>query len=977
MLVPLIIKTDYSLLKSLVTVKELIPFLLEKKIDTAAIVDNNLYGCMEFYNSCLENNIKPIIGLEIIIAEKKIYLYAEDFFGFQNMLKLHSILNERDLTIADLSVYKAKITCGLRYESYDLYEELNKIFKNTYLFYHSDFEKNNALIYTKNIVYGNEIKTFKEEDTNYLKYLEMMDEGSTKSTYKEIDIPKKAHFSLEAGEEDIKSTKDFANLFNLTIPKDNKFIPKFDCPSGDSYKYLVALAKKGLEKRCNGNVPNHYKERLKSEIDIIERTGYIDYFLIVYDYIKYAKTSGILVGPGRGSAAGSLVSYCLGITDVDPIEYNLLFERFLNPERITMPDIDIDFEDTRRGEVIDYVKDKYGEDKVAGVMTFGTLKSKQALRDVARIMEVEGEKLEKLMKMIDAFSSLDKNLKTKKILLEYLKANPEIKEIYRVALKLENLKRHISTHAAGIVICSTSLDTIIPMCKSGDEILTGVTMEYLEDLGLLKMDFLALRNLTVIANVIKLIESSLNEKIDLHNIPLDDKDTLKMFENADTTGIFQYESGGMTNFLAKLKPKSFSDLVAAVALFRPGPMDNIDEFIKRKEGKIAVTYLHDSLKDILSETYGIIVYQEQIMLILRNLAGFSFAEADNIRRAMSKKKKNIIEEMHDRFIKGCQNNNINKELAEKIYELILKFAGYGFPKAHSVAYALIGYQMAYLKTKYPLYFMANLISMVIGSEIKTKEYIDVAKKLNIPILKPNINSSEENVKIENNALLLPLTVIKNMGDGGAKTIINERKNGEFKDFFDFISRTYGKSVTRKTIEALIDANAFRDFKVNHATLYKNIDSAINYGELTKDLDESLVMKPALEEIKEYSESELMQKEVNIFGFYVTNHPAGKYTNPDIIKLNNLKPYFDKRVKCVVLIEDIKKIKTKTNEEMAFINASDETAKGDFVIFPKKFHLLEKAENGELMTIYGTVSKRRDKYQVVISNIEKIRYNTTK
>jgi len=971
MLVPLIIKTDYSLLKSLITIKELIPFLLEKKIDTAAIVDNNLYSCMEFYNSCKENNIKPIIGWEIIIAEKKIYLYAEDFSGFQNMLKLHSILMERNLTMADLSVYHPKITCALCYESYDLYEDLNKIFKTTCLFYRSDFEKNNALVYTKNIVYGNEIKTFKESDTNYLKYLEMMNQGSTTSTYKETDSAKKTHFYLNLKEEDVKTTIDFANRLNLTIPKNNKFIPKFDCPNDDSYKYLVALAKKGLEKRCDGNVPNNYKERLKSEIEIINKTGYIDYFLIVYDYVKYAKTHDILVGPGRGSAAGSLVSYCLGITDVDPIEYNLLFERFLNPERITMPDIDIDFEDTRREEVIDYVRQKYGTDKVAGVMTFGTLKSKQALRDVARIMESHGEGLEKLMSMVDAFSTLDKNLKTKPNLLAYLKTNPEIKEIYRIAMKVENLKRHISTHAAGIVICSKSLDTIIPMCKSADEILTGITMEYLEDLGLLKMDFLALRNLTVIANVIKLIESSLGKKIDLLSIPLDDKATIKMFADADTVGIFQYESRGMTNFLAKLKPECFSDLVAAVALFRPGPMDNIDEFIKRKEGRVAITYLHDSLSDILSETYGIIVYQEQIMLILRNLAGFSFAEADNIRRAMTKKKKSLIEEMHDKFIEGCKKSNINKELAEKIYALILKFAGYGFPKAHSVAYALIGYQMAYLKTNYPLYFMANLISMVIGSEIKTKEYIDVAKKLNIEILKPNINSSEESVKIEGDALLLPLTVIKNMGDGGAKLVIEERKNGEYKDFFDFISRTYGKSITRKTIEALIDADALRDFNINHATLIKNIDSAINYGELTKDLDESLVMKPILEEVKEYSESELMQKEADIFGFYVTNHPTGKYTAPDIIKLNNLKNNFDKRIKCVVLIENIKKIKTKNNEEMAFITASDETSKGDFVIFPKKHHLLEKVKAGGLMTIYGVVSKRRDKYQVVISNIEKI------
>ncbi|MBP5407614.1 MAG: DNA polymerase III subunit alpha, partial [Bacilli bacterium] len=553
------------------------------------------------------------------------------------------------------------------------------------------------------------------------------------------------------------STEEFAELIDLEIPKNNRYIPHYDNKIKDSFVYLSSLCKKGLSKRLNNEMPDEYKKRLIMELNVIKDMGFVDYFLIVYDYVKFAKTHNILVGPGRGSAAGSLVSYCLGITNIDPIKYDLLFERFLNPERITMPDIDIDFEYTKRNQVIDYVKERYGETNVANIMTFGTLGARQVIRDVGKCLEVDPALIDKLSNLLDPKQSLKDNLSNKYV-KELVENNSSIKKLYQVSYKLEGLKRHISTHAAGVVISSIPLDTVIPICKSEGDLLTGVTMEYLEELGLLKMDFLALRNLTIIQNVIELIEEETGKKINLAGIPLDDKQTINIFKHVDTEGIFQYESSGMKNFLAKLQPDNFNDLIAAVALFRPGPMQNIDTFIRRKQGKEKIIYPDDSLKEILKDTYGIMIYQEQIMQVLVKMANYSFAEADNIRRAMSKKKKEVMEKEREIFVSKAMKNGYTKEKCEEVYDLIVKFANYGFNKAHSVSYALIGYQMAYLKANYSVYFIANLLNMSIGSDVKTKEYLDEAKSKDIKVFKPNINVSTDSYLIKDNALLLPLNV---------------------------------------------------------------------------------------------------------------------------------------------------------------------------------------------------------------------------
>lgn len=972
MYIPLGFKTDYSLLKSLIKIDDLISFLKVHNIDSCGILDNNLFGSIEFYLSCIKNNLKPIIGLEFKFENKSIYLYAKDYDGYRNLLKINSkIFN--NVNLEDLTKYSDQVILVIPYQSYELYDELKEIYVDVYVSYVSEEEKNNALLITKNIVFLNNIKCFDKKNIKYLDYLKMIDEGKTIDDCMKDDNTYNYFISSNLlTNDDIESTIKFGKLINIEIPLDKTYIPTFD-ESRNSEALFKALCSKGLSKRLNGKIPTKYVERLKYEISVIKDMGYIDYFLIVYDYVLYAKTNDILVGPGRGSAAGSLVSYCLGITEIDPIKYDLMFERFLNPERITMPDIDIDFEYTKREKIVDYVKDKYGGDFVAPIMTYGTLASRQVLRDVAKVMNVDSNLIDTLIKKIK-FSSqvtLKENYQQKEV-KELVSKNETLFKTYEIAYHLEGLKRHVSTHAAGVVISSKTLDNIIPMYKNNDLVLTGVTMNYLEDLGLLKMDFLALKNLTIIKNVIEGLEKVKKQKIDINKIDLNDRKTLELFYNVKTIGIFQYESTGMMNFLSKLKVKSFDDLIAAVALFRPGPMENIPSFIARKEGREKITYPLPELEKILRSTYGIIVYQEQILEILRELAGYSYAEADNIRRAMSKKNKEIMEKEREVFVARCLNRGIKENISNEIYDLIIKFSNYGFPKAHAVSYALVGYQMGYLKSNYPNYFIGNLLNMSIGSEIKTKEYIDEAKLKNIEIIKPSINSSNLEYTIGPSSLLLPLSIIKNLGQAAVKTIINERiKNGKYIDFFDFVSRTYGKSVNKKTIESLIDADVFSEFNFNKKTLHENIDNAVSYAELMVDLDPDSIIKPVMEKKEEYELNYLMEKELDIYGFYITNHPASKYISKDIVKLNNITNYFDRYIKTVVIIKRINKIKTKKNDDMAFLEAEDETSSLDYVIFPKEYNLVTNLKVGDLIEINGQVTKRFDKYQIVIKGITKL------
>ena len=961
--VPLGIKTDYSLLNSLIKVQDLFPFLKANKIDCCGLIDNNLFGVMNFYLTAKKYDIKPIIGLEITYNNKKIYLFVKNYDGLKNLFKINTYINENKLDIEVLKLYKDNLILVVPYGFKELYEEFSNIYSDCFISFSNDSEFVNSKLITNKIVYLNEILCLKENDTNYINYLNMIKLCKTKSNYDFVNY-KNNYFNMDIKDEYKKSTLIFKDLCNLEIKETEKYIPKYK-GNDDNYTYLYNLALKGLMKRLNGKINNLYKERFLYELKVIKDMGFVDYFLIVYDYVKFAINNGIYVGPGRGSAAGSLISYSLGITQIDPLKYDLLFERFLNPERITMPDIDIDFDASKRYLVIDYVKQVYGEKRVAGIITFATLASKQVLRDVARCLEISDEKLNVLLKQIDSKLSLLKNQNSE--VIKILNDNLDLKNLYNISMSLEGVKRQIGTHAAGVVISSKDLDLLVPVVKNNGNYLTGYTMEYLETLGLIKMDFLAIKDLTILANTVSDVEKSLNRKFLINKISLSEAKVYEEFSLANTTGVFQFESSGMKNFLRKLKPSCFNDLIAALALFRPGPMDNIDLYIRRKNGKEKINYYHDDLKPILESTYGIIVYQEQIMQILNTMADYSYAESDLIRRAISKKKIDIIEKEKINFIKRSVNKGYSESLATQIYNLIVKFANYGFNKSHSVAYSLVAYQMMYLKVFYKEYFIINLLNSNIGSEAKTKEYLMLARKENIMIYKPDINFSTNKYEVYQKGILLPINIVKNVGSMSCEAILKERlDNGKYVDYFDFVKRVYGFNVNKKILETLIIAGILDCFKLNRNTMLTNLDNAISYAELVKDLDESLVLKPVIKFVEEINDVDLMQNEAELYGFFVSNHPASKYT--DVVKAADIKLYFDKIVKTVVLVENIKTIETKNKKKMAFIQASDETGVIEYTVFPDGYNLIQNIKKGSLVGVVGRVEKRMDRYQIIVNNL---------
>ena len=938
------IVTDYTLLKSLITIDSLIEYAKSNNISILGILNDNLYSTMDFYSKCIKNNIRPIVGLIKELDELEYYLYPKNYDG------LVDLFNNK---VSD------NIICVIPYSSMTLFDSLE--YSDKYLSYKNDEELKNVLLVSSKVVNINKVCSLSKEDAKYVNYLHMIDLGYTISNYNfsdySLNIIEGKHTDF-----DVSNNFKFSELINIEISVDKKFIPKY---IDNSFEYLKSLSIMGLKKRLNDNLNDEYKKRLLYELDVINNMGYVDYFLIVYDYVKYAKNNDIMVGPGRGSAAGSLVSYSLGITEIDPIKYDLLFERFLNPDRITMPDIDIDFDALKRYQVIDYVVNKYGRENVSNIMTYSTLGSKQVLRDVAKCLEIDSKIVDRLCSYIKAKESLKDNLSedVKKLLNQF----SNLKNAYYISMKLEGLKRQIGTHAAGVVISSDKLSNVIPVIKNQDNYLTGYTMEYLEELGLLKMDFLAIKDLSILDNIIKSIESKINKKININAISLDDKKTYEAFSNADTSGVFQFESDGMRNFLKKLKPNSFQDLIAALALFRPGPMANIDTYIARKYGKEKIVYPDKSLEPILKSTYGIIIYQEQIMQILSKMASYSYAESDLIRRAISKKKLNIIEEEKSKFITNSINNGYSSEVAEEVYDLIVKFANYGFNKSHSVAYAVVGYQMCFLKAHYPIYFYTALLNFNIGSETKTKEYIDCLKELNIEIVKPDINLSTNKYQVVDNKLLLPFNIIKNIGSNVSDLIINVREDG-FKDYFDFVKRVNCKSIGIKTIELLIMAGCCDSFGMNRKTMIENLSDAIDYSELSSGIDDILISVPDIKEVDEYSNNELVSKEKELYGFYLSNHPVTKYNND--VKLINISNYFDKVIKLYVYVEKKKVINTKNNDEMAFLSCSDESSKSDFIVFPSKFNLVRDINSGDIVYIVGKVEKRFDKYQILVSDIKK-------
>ena len=955
--VPLNIKTNNYLLSSMIKIKELIEFAKKNSLTALTITDNNMYGAIDFYKECVNNNIKPIVGLEITIDDLKYVVYCQNYEGYKNLIKLATIMSKTPLTIETVTKYSDNLLAIIPYETRKLYNDLKKIYKYIFIGYKDENQKQK--IKSSNTVYMNKILCLEKEDEKYLKYLYAIKEGVLA---KEIDDLKEVNLKPLKNYQETNNTK-ILELCNLKIKFNNNLMPK---ASKDSYNILKQNCVKKLKNIFGEKAPKIYVERLKYELDVIKKMGFCDYFLIVEDYIDYAKKENILVGPGRGSAAGSLVAYLLNITTIDPIKNDLLFERFLNPQRITMPDIDVDFEDLKRDQVINYCTEKYGIKKVAPIITFGTLGPRQVLKDVGKTIEIEPKKLDLLSKIIDPKISLIENYKQKKV-KDYIQINPELKKVYKIALKFEGLKRHSSVHAAGIVMSNDNLDEVIPLDSHGDFYTTGYDMTYLEEIGLLKMDFLGIKNLSLISNILNEIDN-----ISFDEIPNNDTKAIDIFKEANTIGIFQFESSGMINFLRKLKASNFNDIVAAIALFRPGPMQNINSYIRRKEGKEKIDYLHPNLEKILKPTFGIIIYQEQIMQIADVMAGYSFAEADLLRRAMSKKKEAILLKEKDKFINQSIAKGYTKEKALEVYNLILKFANYGFNKSHSVAYATVAYRMAYLKAHYPKIFMKNLLSNVINSEEKTAEYIYECKANNINILLPDINKSTDNYIIYKNDILYPLNNIKNIGFNVTKIILEERAKKSFKDIFDFTRRCYGKAVNTKVIENLILAGVFDSLGINRKTLIENLDLIINYGEIGEYLDEE-VFKPELEIKDEYTKKELMQYEKEVFGFYISNHPITEYKlkYPNSINIKNIDQYFDKVIDCIIFVDKTNIITTKKGEKMMFITGSDEVAKIDLVCFPKVYNLYPEITKTDILHIKGKVEKRYDKMQVVVQTIKKL------
>ena len=968
MLCALQVKTCYSILSSLNRIDDLTKRAKEMGYSSLAITDvNNMFGVYEFYLSCLNNGIKPIIGMEVKSSFDDYILIAKNNDGYKNLIKIATIISDRNISFEEIKSYSKDIILIMPISSYN--KDVIDIFDEYFIGYSN---KNEIKDNREKCALITDICYIDNDDYKYIDYLTMIRDDKKLgemelNNYKGKHLLSKNEFDFLTNDDILSNMEYIVQNSNVSFEKRDGLLPIYD-ENINSFEYLSSLCNKGLKKRLANDVTDVYQERLNYELDVINKMGFCDYFLVVWDYVKYAKFNNILVGPGRGSAAGSLVSYCLGITDVDPIKYDLLFERFLNPERVTMPDIDIDFDSEKRNIVTDYVMEKYGEKRAIGIITFNTLGAKQVIRDVGRVLNISLPIIDEIAKSITSKELKDSYVMGSKF-YRLINSNSEYMKLYKASLKLEGLPRHISVHAAGVVMSSVPIDEVIPLYKNPlGMYVSAFSKDYLEPLGLLKMDFLGLDNLTLISNVIDEIRKNEGINISFEKIPLDDKKTLKIFRDVDTDGIFQFESVGMKRFLSKLKINSFDDIATALALYRPGPMDNIDLFIARREGREKIDYIHPDLEDILKPTYGIIIYQEQIMQIVRKMASYSYGEADILRRAMSKKKESIILNEKPKFIKGSLNNGYDERTATEVYDLILKFANYGFNKSHSVSYAITAYKMAFIKTYFLKYFIAGILTNSIGNVNKINTYVNRARKDRIKILPPDINESTNRFFASNDGIRCPLSIVSGVGTSISNDILKEREKGKYLSFADFITRTINYGIGKKTISSLIYAGAI-SFGYNKKTLISNLDTFLNYADIAKDGGILKELEPEIILCDEYDKSELISLELKTIGFYLTNHPASKYRDDSIIvNTSNISDFFDKRIFMIVMISKIRETTTKNNDIMAFIVGSDEFGEADFTCFPDVYKRFNSIKVGNVVKIFGRVEKRYDKYQVIINNV---------
>ncbi|MCX6121467.1 MAG: DNA polymerase III subunit alpha [Ignavibacteriales bacterium] len=796
--------------------------------------------------------------------------------------------------------------------------------------------------------------------------------------------------------EAIHSTEEITDKCNLEIELKKNYMPAFPIPPdegiADPDEYFERLVRERLPKRYETITPE-IEERVVHEINVIQKMGYAGYFLIVQDFIAAAREMGVRVGPGRGSAAGSIVSYALGITDIDPLKYDLLFERFLNPDRVSMPDIDIDFADNKRERVIDYVKNKYGEKSVAQIVTFGTMSARAALKDVGRVLGIQLSVIDSITKQIPVVQGkvtpIEEALKTIPDLKWVNQSSDEkIKLLIDTAKVLEGMNRNLSTHAAGVVIAPGDISDYVPMYKTPQtDFMTQYNMKDLEDAGLLKMDFLGLRTLTVIDDALQMIEQGHNVKLDLDKIPEADEKTLELFTRGQTVALFQFESTGMQDYLRKLKPTSIHDLVAMNALYRPGPMGNIPDFIERKNGKQKITYLHPKLEPILRETYGIIVYQEQVIKIASEIGGLSLAQADLLRRAMGKKDKELMAKQKKEFVENAVVKNIEKKTAAEIFDLIEKFASYGFNKSHSVAYSVLAYQTAYLKAHYPAEYMAATLSSEMNNTDKIVVLIDECRKLGIAVMPPDVNESDVSFLVTPKGIRFGLSAIKNVGTGAVEQIVKARsEKGRFKDIFDFCVRVDLRLANKKTIEGLIQAGAFDSLHNNRAQIFANVEAAIGYGQ---DLQEQIekgqsnlfdlsgakiTNRPMFRTVAEWPETEKLSREKAVLGFYVSGHPLLKYrdeidafSTAKLGEADSVKP--NSMLRVCGIISDIKKKIDKRNRTMAFVTIEDFTGKADCIVFADAFQkYAELLQVGSIVMMVGKNDGNEEAIKVIVNEI---------
>ncbi|RDY25942.1 DNA polymerase III subunit alpha [Romboutsia weinsteinii] len=1053
------VHTEYSLLDGFSRVKKLVSRAKELNMSSIAITDHGcMFGVIDFYKTAKKEGIKPIIGCEVYTAPRglkdkdpnydkqqgHLILLAKNMDGYKNLIKLVStsyvegfyykprvdieeLRKHSDGIIALSACLAGDVAQSLMDRNYEKAKKYALIYRD--IFGEENFfleiqdhnlpeqrEVNSALVKLSKeldipLVATNDVHYVNKEDSKIHDVLMCIQMGKT------VDDPNRMRFGsdefyLKSREEmeelfpyaleAIDNTSKIAQMCDIEFDFNTIHLPKYDVPKGYSPStYLRELCFKGLEERYK-KPDQEAIDRLNYELDVIERMGYVEYFLITWDFINFSKENNIMVGPGRGSAAGSIVAYTLKITDIDPIKYSLLFERFLNPERVSMPDIDIDFCYERREEVIDYVKRKYGEDHVAQIITFGTMGAKAAIRDVGRVMDVGYNKVDRIAKEIPFAlgMTIDKALETNPNLKALYDQDKETKEIIDISKQIEGMLRHASTHAAGVVISKNSVDEYVPLYKHQDAITTQFTMTTLEELGLLKMDFLGLRTLTVIRDALDLVERKYGRKIDFSTMDYDDPKVYELLSSGNTLGIFQLESAGMRSFMKQLKPDNFEDIVAGISLYRPGPMDSIPTYIENKNNTEKVTYLHEKLKPIMEVTYGCLVYQEQVMQVVRDLGGYSYGRSDLVRRAMGKKKMDVMEEERQYFIHGkkdengnleitgCVRNGVPEDIANKIFDDMIDFAKYAFNKSHAAAYGVLSYETAYLKAYYPVEFMAALITSVMGNTDKVVEYIRECSALKIDVLKPDINKSFAKFSVEDKNIRFGLAAVKNVGVNVINNIINEREvNGHFTDFVDLAKRLDSKDSNKRVLESLIKCGAFDEISENRATLMsgyenllesismdrkKNVQGQISLFEAfgTSEEAKELQNVNTLPTLKEYEERERLNLEKEVLGMYVSGHPLSQYeeelqknTSTDNGKLNAIKEdeeyYLSMDEKDVIMGGMIvtKTIKTtKRNDIMAFLELEDLYGTIEIIVFPQLLQRYNEILNEDsIIYVKGSLS----------------------